>query len=61
MYRIETTRQFDEDLGKLDRAVAQRVIHKVEWLARHPETIKLLFERKEAPGIKAALVEEQYR
>lgn len=39
MYRIETTPEFDEDLSGLDRAVAQRVIRKVEWLAEHPEVL----------------------
>lgn len=40
MYRVETTPEFDEDLGSLDRAIAQRIIRKVEWLAEHPETLR---------------------
>ena len=40
MYRVETTPEFDEDLGSLDRAIAQRIIRKVEWLAKHPETLR---------------------
>ena len=39
MYRVETTPEFDEDVGSLDRAIAQRIIRKVEWLAEHPETL----------------------
>ena len=37
MYRVETTPQFDEDFGKLDHAVAPRIISKIEWLSEHPE------------------------
>jgi len=40
MYRIETTPEFDQDLGSLDRAVARRVIRKVEWLAEHPAALR---------------------
>ncbi len=40
MYRIETTPEFDEDLRRLDRGVARRVVEKVEWLAEHPETLR---------------------
>lgn len=40
MYRIETTPEFDEDLRRLDRGVARRVLEKVEWLAEHPETLR---------------------
>jgi len=40
VYRIETTPEFDDDLGSLDRGVAQRVIHKVEWLAEHREILR---------------------
>jgi len=40
VYRIETTPEFDEDLRRLDRGVARRVVEKVEWLAEHPETLR---------------------
>lgn len=40
MYRVETTPEFDEDLGNLDRAVARRIIRKLEWLADHPEALR---------------------
>jgi len=40
VYRIETTPEFDEDLGDLDRQTAERVIRKVEWLAQHPEALQ---------------------
>jgi len=39
VYRIETTPEFDEDLNRLDRTVAQRIIRKVEWLAEHHEVL----------------------
>jgi len=32
MYRVETTPEFDEDLESLDRAIARRIVRKVEWL-----------------------------
>jgi len=40
VYRVETTPEFDEDLGSLDHSVAQRVVRKVEWLAAHPEALR---------------------
>ena len=40
MYRVETTPEFDEDLGTLDRAVVRRIIRRVEWLAEHPEALR---------------------
>ncbi|MBU0496152.1 MAG: type II toxin-antitoxin system RelE/ParE family toxin [Chloroflexi bacterium] len=40
MYRVETTSEFDEDLGCLDRAIAQRIIRKIEWLAEHPGILR---------------------
>jgi mRNA-degrading endonuclease RelE of RelBE toxin-antitoxin system len=40
MYRVETTPEFDEDLGDLDHAVVQRIIRRVEWLAEHPEALR---------------------
>jgi mRNA interferase RelE/StbE len=40
VYRVETTPQFDDDLRRLDRATARRIIERIEWLARHPETLR---------------------
>ena len=40
MYRIETTPEFEQDLSNLDRAVVQRIVRKLEWLAEHPETLR---------------------
>ena len=40
MYRVETTPEFDEDIRNLDQGVALRIIHKVEWLAAHPEALR---------------------
>jgi mRNA-degrading endonuclease RelE of RelBE toxin-antitoxin system len=45
MYRIETTPEFDQDLSSLDRALARRVIAKVEWLAEHPEALRFPLRR----------------
>ena len=40
MYRVVTTPEFDEDLGNLDRAVIQRIVRRIEWLAEHPEALR---------------------
>jgi mRNA interferase RelE/StbE len=40
MYRVETTPEFDDDIRKLDRSVARRVIERVEWLSEHPEVLR---------------------
>ncbi len=40
MYRVETTPEFEEDLGNLDLPVARRVVRKVEWLADNPEALR---------------------
>ena len=39
MYSVEFTPQAFEDLSKLDRAVSERILKKVEWLAGHFTTI----------------------
>jgi mRNA interferase RelE/StbE len=40
VYRVETTPQFDDDLRRLDRSTAARIIERIEWLARHPESLR---------------------
>lgn len=40
MYRIETTRHFDDDLRRLNRRIAARIIEAIEWLAQHPEALR---------------------
>jgi mRNA interferase RelE/StbE len=40
MYRVETTPEFDEDIRKLDRSIARRIIERVEWLSEHPEVLR---------------------
>ena len=40
MYRIETTPHFDNDLRRLDRSTAARIIETIEWLAEHPEALR---------------------
>lgn len=40
MYRVDTTPEFDSDIKALDRPTAARIIHKIEWLAEHPELLK---------------------
>jgi mRNA-degrading endonuclease RelE of RelBE toxin-antitoxin system len=37
--RVEVTPEFEQDLDRLDRKTARRVLEKVEWLAAHPEAI----------------------
>lgn len=36
MYTIKTTSAFDEDIKKLDRSIAKRIISKIEVLAKNP-------------------------
>lgn len=36
MYSIITTSTFDDDIKKLDRPIAQRIIEKIEQLAQNP-------------------------
>ena len=40
MYRIETTPHFDDDLRRLDRSIASRILEAIEWLAEHPEALR---------------------
>ena len=39
VYRIDATPRFGRDFNKLDRAVARRVMKKIDYLAAHPETV----------------------
>ena len=39
VYRIETTPTFERDFGKLETAVARRVMRKIDYLAAHPEVV----------------------
>ncbi|KKW16888.1 hypothetical protein A3B36_01795 [Candidatus Uhrbacteria bacterium RIFCSPLOWO2_01_FULL_55_36] len=40
MYKIEVTKAFQEDIGRLDRKVARLVLDKAEWIAEHPEAAR---------------------
>ena len=40
MYRIETTPHFDDDLRRLDRSIAARILEALYWLAEHPEALR---------------------
>ncbi|MBE0480914.1 MAG: type II toxin-antitoxin system RelE/ParE family toxin [Dehalococcoidia bacterium] len=48
MYRVVTTRQFDNDFRQLDNDTASRVISKAEWLSNHPESLR--FPLKHVPS-----------
>ena len=39
MYRVELTDRANDDLSRLDRAVAQRVTNRLLWLAGNCETV----------------------
>lgn len=39
MYRVELTDRANDDLSRLDRAVAQRVTNRLLWLAENCETV----------------------
>ena len=40
-YHVEFTPEAEIDLARLDRAVAQRILTRVRWLAQHIEEISL--------------------
>ena len=40
MYRVDTTPQFDDDLRRLPRPTAARIIERIEWLAQHPDVLR---------------------
>ena len=54
MYKIKTTPTFDEDLKKLDRQVAERVLEKIEHLASYPGLIRfpIKYLPKHLAGLK---------
>lgn len=39
MYKIKFTPTFEEDLKKLDRHIAKRIIEKIDWLAKNPKAL----------------------
>jgi mRNA interferase RelE/StbE len=39
MYEVELTPQASDDLGRLDRAVGQRVLNRIRWLAENFEAL----------------------
>jgi mRNA interferase RelE/StbE len=39
MYKVEFTLQAEEDLSRIDKAVAQRIADKIEWLRQNVEHI----------------------
>ena len=40
MYKIETTPEFEKDIKKLTTDIALRILNKLQWLSRHPETLR---------------------
>lgn len=40
MYEVELTPQSSEDLGRLDKPVAQRVLKRIRWLAENFEALE---------------------
>lgn len=38
-YKVELTLQAQEDISKLDKAVAERLIRKIEWLSQNFESL----------------------
>lgn len=39
MYEVELTPQASDDLGRLDRTIAQRVLNRIRWLAENFEAL----------------------
>lgn len=54
MYSIRTTPTFDDDIKKLDRPIAQRIIEKVEQLAQNPILLRysLKYLPKDLQGLQ---------
>ncbi len=40
MYRVEFTDTAEDDLSRLDRAIAQEVLDKLRWLADNAESVR---------------------
>ncbi len=40
MYKIKTTSTFENEIKKLDRSVAKRIIEKIEFLSENPRLLK---------------------
>lgn len=40
MYKVKTTPTFENDIKKLDRSVAKRIVEKIEFLAENPRLLK---------------------
>jgi addiction module RelE/StbE family toxin len=38
-YKVELTLQAQEDISKLDHAVAERLVRKIEWLSQNFESV----------------------
>lgn len=38
-FKVELTLQAQEDISKLDKAVAERLIRKIEWLSQNFESV----------------------
>ncbi len=54
MYSIRTTSVFDDDIKKLDRPIAQRIIEKVEQLGENPVLLRhsLKYLPKDLQGLR---------
>ena len=50
MYEIRFVDDADEDLQKLDKSIAQKIIRNIQWLAENAETIKQIGLRGDLSG-----------
>lgn len=39
MYKVEFTPQANDDLSRIDKAVAKGIVYKIEWLCQNIENI----------------------
>ena len=39
-YTVEFTSQAEDDISRVDRVVAERIIHKIEWLSENMERVR---------------------
>jgi len=41
MYKVELTATAADDLGRLDKTIAQRIINKIQWLSKNFDILTL--------------------
>lgn len=60
MFKVQFVDDAVDDIRRLDKSIARRVIRKIDWLAENAETIQLIGLRGDLSGF-AKLREGDYR